>query len=163
MMMNNTAGLLLPQGHSAIVALLKARCSLQASSMVLLLSNDKYDTDDTIVEAAAANLALELSGQPDAQQLTSSCAVKLHVDVYNHEMMGWEPLIQPWASLVTLTMPLTRCDPAVMHHSRACQQPFDRCLMLSPRFGGMLFMLSGTLQSICYTVLGGVALCAILA
>lgn len=101
--------LLLPQGHSAIDALLKSRCSLQATSMVLLLSNDKYDTNDPIVEAAASNLALELSGQPDAQQLISSCAMKLHVDVYNHGMMGWEPLIEPWPSLITLTMPLTRC------------------------------------------------------
>lgn len=106
----NTDAVSLLQGHGlmTIDALLKARCSLQASSIVLLLSNDKYDMNYPIVEAAAQNLNLELSGQPDAQQLTSSCALKLHVDVYNHQMMGWEPLIEPWASSVALAMPLTR-------------------------------------------------------
>ena len=89
-------------------ALLRTHCSLQAESIALLLSNDKYDTDDPIVEAAMSDLALELSGQPDTQQLSSSCAMKLHVDVYNNGMMGWEPLIEPWASSVVLAVPLTR-------------------------------------------------------
>lgn len=97
-----------PQSPLMYDALLRTRCSLQADSIALLLSNDKYDTDDPIVEAAVSNLALELSGEPDTQQLSSTCAVKLHVDVYNNGMMGWEPLIEPWASSVTLTVPLTR-------------------------------------------------------
>ena len=100
----------MPQAPSPMTfdALLKTCCSLQADSIALLLSNDKYDTDDPIVEAAVSNLALELSGQPLAQQLASSCAMTLHVDVYNNGMMGWESLVEPWASCVTLAIPLTR-------------------------------------------------------
>lgn len=98
------------QTHSPLGfdVLLKTHCSLQADSVALLLSNDKYDTDDPIIEAAVSSLALELSGQADVQQLTCSCAMKLLVDVYNDGMMGWEPLIEPWASSLLLTVPLTR-------------------------------------------------------
>ena len=89
-------------------ALLRTRCSLQADCIALLLSNDKCDTDDPIVEAALSNLALELCGERTTQKLSSSCAMKLHVDVYNNGMMGWEPLIEPWTISVTLAVPLTR-------------------------------------------------------
>ena len=89
-------------------ALLRTRCSLQADSIALLLSNDKYDTDEPIVEAAVSKLALDLSAEPDTQKLSSSCAMKLHVEVYNTGMMGWETLIEPWAVSVMLEVPLTR-------------------------------------------------------
>lgn len=88
--------------------LLMTHCSLQAENVALLLSNDKYDTDDPIAEAAVSNLALQLSGQPVVPQLTCTCTMKLLVDVYNDGMMGWEPIIEPWASSVLLTVPLTR-------------------------------------------------------
>lgn len=88
--------------------LLKTHCSLQADKVAVLLSNDKYDTDDPIVEAAVSDLALELSGHQDVQRLTCSCTMVLLVDVYNNGMMGWEPFIEPWASSVMLTVPLIR-------------------------------------------------------
>ncbi len=63
-----------------------------------------------IIEAAASDVTLGLAGQAHSQQLSSQCGMKLHVDVYNNALMGWEPLLEPWASSVALQVPLARYD-----------------------------------------------------
>lgn len=90
--------------------LLSTRCSLRASKLAILLSNDKHDDDTPIIEAAASDVILGLAGQTHSQQLSSQCGMKLCVDVYNNGLMGWEPLLEPWAASLTLSMPLTRCE-----------------------------------------------------
>lgn len=61
-----------------------------------------------IVETLLSDVAVELAGQAQSQQLQSQCSVRLHVDVYNNALMGWEPLLEPWNSSLTLIMPLIR-------------------------------------------------------
>ena len=96
------------QGLLTLTTLLRTHCSFSADTIAVLLSNDKQDSDIPVVEAAMTHITLDLAGQEQAQEVTSSCAMTLHMDVYNNGLMGWEPLIEPWASSATISMPLTR-------------------------------------------------------
>ena len=97
--------------------LLKTRCSLQAHKLALLLSNDKHDSDAPILEAAVSHLTLGVAAQGQAlpQQLSGQCDLTLQLDVYNNALMGWEPLLEPWAASVTVVAPVKRYEDMSMY------------------------------------------------